>query len=330
MNELLGDVTSGFGDQRLRLLRSGLEHLGIGAAGRRDEQLPKPFGESVEHPLGREPLPQEIRGRLQRARDVARADRRHRLADPILGCDAEHPLEQRCIDSVVGCRDESFQKTQAVAHRSIGESRHPRDRRVLRFDRLRREDVSKMIRDPRDRDGPEVEPLAATLDRGQHLVGFGRAQDELHVRRRLLHRLQQSVEGGGREHVDLVDDVDLVRGPGRKHAGVGDQVPRVLDAVVARAVDLDDVDVVTPKHRSLIERLVGAVQAAGEDAGHRRLADAAGAAEEIGVRRPIPIDRLLERVRDRLLTHHLAEGLGAIPSGQHLVPGVGRGLAGIV
>jgi hypothetical protein len=42
------------------------------------------------------------------------------------------------------------------------------------------------------------------------LVRLGRREDELHVRRRLLERLQQRVEGLRGEHVHLVDDVDLV------------------------------------------------------------------------------------------------------------------------
>jgi hypothetical protein len=59
------------------------------------------------------------------------------------------------------------------------------------------------------RDRLQVEALAAREDRRQHLLRIGRGEDELHVRRRLLERLQQRVERRRREHVHLVDDVDL-------------------------------------------------------------------------------------------------------------------------
>ena len=43
------------------------------------------------------------------------------------------------------------------------------------------------------------------------LVFFGGRQDEDGVCGRLLERLEEGVEGGRREHVDLVDDEDQVR-----------------------------------------------------------------------------------------------------------------------
>ena len=55
--------------------------------------------------------------------------------------------------------------------------------------------------------------------RHRHLADLGGREDELHVRRRLLERLQQRVERRGAQHVHLVDDVDLeprARPPGRR------------------------------------------------------------------------------------------------------------------
>ena len=39
---------------------------------------------------------------------------------------------------------------------------------------------------------------------------FGRREDELHVLGRLFHKLEQSVEALGADHVGFVDDEDLV------------------------------------------------------------------------------------------------------------------------
>src|SRR5213076_931365 len=55
--------------------------------------------------------------------------------------------------------------------------------------------------------------------------------------RRLLERLQQRIEGGLRELVDLVDDVDLVAAPCRRVLHVLAQRADLLDAAVRRPVD---------------------------------------------------------------------------------------------
>ena len=57
--------------------------------------------------------------------------------------------------------------------------------------------------------------------------------------RRLLERLEQRVERRRREHVDLVDDVDLVRAAHRRKAHrVDDLLTHVVDARAARGVQL--------------------------------------------------------------------------------------------
>jgi hypothetical protein len=64
-----------------------------------------------------------------------------------------------------------------------------------------------------------------------------------------------------------------------------------VDAVVAGAVDLDDIGVLAG-HDRLGEGVVagGVVEGVGEDAGHGGLADAPGAAEEVGVGDAVLLD----------------------------------------
>ena len=57
---------------------------------------------------------------------------------------------------------------------------------------------------------PEIVPLAPRDDRERYLVYFRRRKDEDRVSGRLFEGLQQRVEGRLGQHVDLVDDVDLV------------------------------------------------------------------------------------------------------------------------
>ena len=83
----------------------------------------------------------------------------------------------------------------------------------LGLDLLAVADLREGLDDRLGRDPGEVVPLAAREDGDRDLVRLGRREEELDVRRRLFQRLQQGVEGPGREHVDFVDVVDLEPGP---------------------------------------------------------------------------------------------------------------------
>ena len=76
-----------------------------------------------------------------------------------------------------------------------------------------------------------------------NLVRLGRREDEVHVRRRLLERLEERVERLRRQHVHFVDDVDLGASLRRRVADLLAQVADLVDAAVGGAVDLDDVEV---------------------------------------------------------------------------------------
>ena len=65
---------------------------------------------------------------------------------------------------------------------------------------------------------------------------------------RLFERLQERVERLLREHVDFVDDVDLVPHAAGPHGHVLPQLANLVDAAVAGAVDFQHVDVVAGRH----------------------------------------------------------------------------------
>ena len=112
---------------------------------------------------------------------------------------------------------------------------------------------------------------------------LGRGEDELDVRRRLFQRLEQRVERRRREHVDFVDDVDLVARSAGPKLHVLAQLADLVDAVVAGAVDFQDVDVFAGGDGLADVALVArrrrrplhAVERLGQDAGGAGLADAA-------------------------------------------------------
>src|SRR5690606_15448402 len=167
-------------------------------------------------------------------------------------------------------------------------------------------------------------------DGADDLVRLGGREDELDVLGRLLDDLEQGVEALRGHHVGLVEDEDLEAvargGEGRALA----QVAGVVDPTVRGSVDLDDVERARATARELDARVaraargvrgpLGAVEAAREDAGRRRLAAAARTGEQIGVVDLSAAQRLLQRAGHVLLAHHLGERVGpvaAIQRGGH-------------
>ncbi len=93
-----------------------------------------------------------------------------------------------------------------------------------------------------DLDALEVEALAARQHRDRDLARLGGGEDELHMLGRLFQRLEQAVEGLLRQHVHLVDDVDLVAGGIRLVVGAIDEIAHIVDAGVGGGVHLHHVE----------------------------------------------------------------------------------------
>ena len=139
---------------------------------------------------------------------------------------------------------------------------------------------------------------------------------------RLLDELEQGVEALARDHVGLVDDVDLVAAVDGSEERPLAQVARVVDTAVAGGVDLDDVEAARASARQVAaalalaarvrDRGLLAVERAGEDARARRLAAATRAGEEVGVVDAVVGERVPQRVGHVRLADHLGERLRAI------------------
>ena len=112
----------------------------------------------------------------------------------------------------------------------------------LEFDALRHADGAEARDDGLVGDASEIEALATGVNGFRDLLRVGGREDEHHVIRGLLKRLEQRVEGRDREHVNLVDDVDLVATArrGELHAP-DDLLAHVLDAGAGRRVELIDI-----------------------------------------------------------------------------------------
>ena len=175
--------------------------------------------------------------------------------------DGAQRLGHRLVASALGAAggDHLVEQRERVAHAALGLADDQRERARRRCrPSPRRQICFSRCEHPRGGDAAEVVALAAGEDGVRELVRLGGREDELHVPGRLLERLEQRVERRPREHVHLVDDVDLVAVALRQVLRVLANLAHVLDAVVGRAVDLRHVD-----------------RGAGGDLG-ARLADAAG------------------------------------------------------
>ncbi len=197
-----------------------------------------------------------------------------------------------------------------------------RQRGRLDPDALALADLGEVGGEQPGRDQPEGVVVRTRADGRDDLLRLGGGEDEAEVRRGLLHQLEQGVEALRRDHVGLVDDVDLVGAADRCEERLLAEVAGVVDTTVGRRVDLDHVErpgtatgqvaaaVALPAgvgHRGLL-----AVERAGQDPGAGRLATAARTGEEVGVVDPVVRQRGPQRGRHVVLPDHVGERLGPV------------------
>ena len=177
-------------------------------------------------------------------------------------------------------------------------------------------------------DTPKVKPLAARKDGCRELLRLGRRQNKDDVGRRLLQGLEQRVERPLREHVNLVDDVHAIVSGLRRIFHLFAQVANLIDTVVARRVDFQNVQTVFIQ-KSLTCRAYAAgiavfrmltVDRARQYLRCRGLARAARAAEQIRMRDAPAHNLAAERFDDRLLTDKILKPRRAIAAVQCLIP----------
>ena len=211
---------------------------------------------------------------------------------------------------------------ERVPRRAGSGAHHQRQRGRLDGDALLLAQLGEVRRQQPRRDQPERVVVGARPDRREHLLRLGRGEDEAQVRGWLLDQLQQGVEALRRDHVRLVDDVDLVlAGHGREERLLA-QVTRVVHAAVGGRVDLDDVDgagaaagqvdAAAALAAGVGDRRELAVERPREDPRRGGLAAAARAGEQVGVVDPVVGERGAQRLGDVVLPDDLGERLGPV------------------
>ena len=164
----------------------------------------------------------------------------------------------------------------------------------------------------------EVVDLAARENGWNDFMLLGGCENENHIARGLLTRLQKRIECRRRKHMDLIDNKHAIFSRRGGHLHLLDELAHIINAIIGRSVELHDVH-----RRSVVERAAGValvaslaigrrvltVDGLGKDARTRSLADPARSAEQIGMgqttrghgifqcrgQRPLPHDRIESR-----------------------------------
>ena len=179
--------------------------------------------------------------------------------------------------------DELIEHRFRIAQAALGAARDCMRSRRLQRDFFFSGNELEMLRNQICRDTMEIEPLTAAQNRRQNFLRLGRRENKFHMRRRFLERFKQRVERGRGQHVHFVDDVDFVARLGRRVADIFAQLAHLLDAVVARAVDFQNVErIAGGDFLAVIARAVRidrrpflAIERFGQNTGGRSLSDPA-------------------------------------------------------
>ena len=134
-----------------------------------------------------------------------------------------------------------IKRRQGIAHAAVPLASDQGQGRVADGDPLPSGDIPQTGNDLGQGNPFEVETLTARENGDRQLVGLGGGKDELDVGRRLFQSLQQGVESIVGEHVDFVDDKDLVTAVRGKIPEVVAQFADVVHTGVGGAVNLEDI-----------------------------------------------------------------------------------------
>ncbi len=129
---------------------------------------------------------------------------------------------------------------------------------------------------------------------------LGSGKDELYVRRRFLQCLQQGIECLLTEHMNLVNDVDLVTALSGRILTFVSQVPHLVDGIVGGAVYFNHVQATTIHdslsnfrvHGDVERRTILPIQGFRKQAGRGGFPRTSGTDKEIGVGNPAHFDRI--------------------------------------
>ena len=201
------------------------------------------------------------------------------------------------------------------------------DRFILCFDPLGIQHFLQPVLNDLRRDPPKVISLTSGQYRGKKSLGICGCQNKDRIFRGLLQSLQKCVERFAGQHMDFIDDVDLVASFGGRVRDLGDDLTEIVDASLGRSVHLNHIHggagLYRPARRAFRTRIavhgILAVDRLRHDLGARSLTCSAASAEQICMSDPSGPDLIAESPDDNFLTLHIVEDLRAVFTIQRLI-----------
>ncbi|EEE38298.1 Dual specificity phosphatase, catalytic domain protein [Rhodobacteraceae bacterium KLH11] len=185
-------------------------------------------------------------------------------------------------------------------------------------------------------DPAQVKTLAARQNGDRHLPNLGGGEDELHMFGRFFEGFEQRVECAGREHVNFVDDVNLIAGRGRAIADAVDDLADIVHTCAAGGVHLHHIDM-APFHdgfamfadttgfggRAAVAIRPDTVHAFCDNPRGGGFTGAADAGHDKGLCDSVRLERVFQGAYHGILTNQIGKGFRAIFAGQNLIGGAG-------
>lgn len=161
---------------------------------------------------------------------------------------------------------------------------------------------------------------------------FGSREHENHVLRRFFQRFQQGVESLLGQHMDLIDNVNLVAPSNGREPDIIPELSHLIDAVITRAIDLKNVKADTRRNFPAriadatwgSGRAVHAIQCFCQNPGGRCFSGPSGTDKQIGMSQSTLLNRVLQCLHDVILTQNIVKDLGPIFACKNLVTHRGK------
>ena len=162
---------------------------------------------------------------------------------------------------------------------------------------------------------------------GKDLLGFRCREDEFYVGGRFFEGFEQCVERRRREHVNLIDVVDLELSGGGRKSNRFAKFADLFHPVIGGAVDFENVEA-DPFGDLEADRIIrikvhlgtaGAIESLGQDPGGRSFSGTAGTNKQIGMGEAILRDGIFQGLDDVVLPEHIVKCPRSIFSGKYLV-----------
>ena len=233
--------------------------------------------------------------------------------DHVLPVDAAEHGADRFRGHVSGAEcDGLIQQAKAIPHAAVRSSGQRPQAVGFRLEFFFAVNFLQLLVNLRHCQSLQVELQATRQHRHRQLLGIGGRQQELDMRGRFLQRLEQRVEGVIRQHVHLVDEVDLESPLRRRVLGVFHQFPGIVHPGARRRVHFDEIhEAAVVDCRTRIASAAGlgndafrAIQRLGEYSSQRGLADTACTCEQVGMVEALRRERVHQRLDDVLLANH--------------------------